>query len=224
MLKGVFYKEYIKTRRTLLWMLLVLIGATFALFLFVNHEIEVKQVSFFWFQQMVSNNLFFVWMLPVFPLMAAIFGVVQFLPETIGRRFRLSLFMPENELVISFSMLGFGLLALTLLFTLQFVVFAVLFSGIITLIWLLAAAKVFVCFWLFSFATYLLIVLIFIAQKTTYRMVLAVTALVQSSILFIKPQLNIFDCLIPYAAILVMLLFFSTSFFIHHYKTGSYEL
>ena len=160
-------KEYIKTRRTLLWMLLVLIGATFALFLFVNHEIEVKQVSFFWFQQMVSNNLFFVWMLPVFPLMAAIFGVVQFLPETIGRRFRLSLFMPENELVISFSMLGFGLLALTLLFTLQFVVFAVLFSGIITLIWLLAAAKVFVCFWLFSFATYLLIVLIFIAQKTT---------------------------------------------------------
>lgn len=119
MLKAVLYKEWFKTRKVVLAILIVFVCFTGYDFLALGKNAELRGWGFLW-KFVVGKNSVMIENLRMLPLIAGIvLGMVQFLPEMSRKRIKLTLHLPCPEWQSVAAMQGYGIAVLLALFALQ---------------------------------------------------------------------------------------------------------
>lgn len=126
MLKSIVYKEWIKTK----WFLLILniLGmlAVGNIFLRVQHNITFNEAHKYWYLILFQNQIYFK-SLKFIPLaIGLLIALVQYIPEIMDKRIKLSFHLPVNENKVLLMMLSYGVFVLLLSFLLMFGVFLAL--------------------------------------------------------------------------------------------------
>ena len=123
--KALSYKEWIKTRKVTGILFVVSLAVLAYSFIEVMHAIRLENANQVWY-----GFLFLDYGLPTvtyyFPLIAGLaLALVQFVPEMVNKRLKLTLHLPADEFAIVASMLLYGYLVLLGLFVLSIIVYAV---------------------------------------------------------------------------------------------------
>lgn len=117
MLKALFYKEWIKTRRVIY--LLALLSIALIAYTFIHNEqmIRVGGALQTWANIVLKAMPILPQVVDWFPLLAGtLLALVQFVPEMTDKRLKLTLHLPLPEGQIVRSMMLYGSLILTLMF------------------------------------------------------------------------------------------------------------
>lgn len=122
-----YYKEWIKTRWFYLVAALTLLGFSAYNLLNLSRVIEIKGAEHLW-EVAITRDAIFIQNITYLPLLIAVAAAItQFVPEMIQKRLKLTMHLPVSYVSSMFSMLMYGLGALTLLFTVNL---AVLYAGV----------------------------------------------------------------------------------------------
>ena len=114
MLSTVFYKEWIKMRYFFLGLLCLNIGVCLKIWVDIRRQLQAEHSEMIWYQVIHIKSLFYS-DIRYIPLLSGIcLAVVQFVPEIIQKRLRLSLHLPvDRERLLSiFLAFGLGLYAI----------------------------------------------------------------------------------------------------------------
>lgn len=119
--KAIFYKEWLKTRRVLLVLLLVAVLLVIYTFIHTNYFFRTNGAMQAW-DLVIQKDAsilpaFLKW---YFPLAALALSIVQYSNEIVDKRFKLTLHLPLPENTILSSMLGFGVIAITAAYALLY--------------------------------------------------------------------------------------------------------
>ncbi len=122
MIRALFFKEWIKSR----WALLVISGVFTLLlgyiFLSVSRDIRVTGYGEVW-EMIVQKGTTHIDLLQFFPLLAGIgLALMQYIPEIINKRLKLTLHLPLPEYQTMMAMLLFGIIYLSALFMIVYIV------------------------------------------------------------------------------------------------------
>ena len=129
--KALGYKEWIKTRRIIGVLVALTLGVLAYSFIEINHNIRLNDAVNEWYMYLFMDTS-----LPsvtqVLPLLSGVvLALVQFVPEMVNKRLKLTLHLPADEEAIVASMLGYGYLVLILLFSLTVCVYVIGLSYIL---------------------------------------------------------------------------------------------
>ena len=114
MKKAIFFKEWIKTRWYLLAALVVFVSYTLYLILRVGNAIEFKGAAHLW-AILLTRDVIFIEPIQYVPMIfGLLLGVVQFVPEVVQKRLKLTLHLPFPQSGMVLYMMLFGLGALTI--------------------------------------------------------------------------------------------------------------
>jgi hypothetical protein len=124
-----FFKEWIKSRWALLIIFVVFAGVVTYSFISVSTTLRLVGASQVW-EGIVQKGITCFDYVKFLPLLAGVLlAVVQYAPEVINKRFKLTLHLPLPEYRIMLTMLLFGVLGLAVIFLLAYFVIAVGLSG-----------------------------------------------------------------------------------------------
>ena len=110
--KALSYKEWVKTRKFVFVVLLLLAAVTVYAYIDVTYSIRVNEAENVWygfiFQGMSVSGL----MMYLMPLSGIAMAIVQFVPEMTNKRLKLTLHLPagETRLVSAMLLFGYGVL------------------------------------------------------------------------------------------------------------------
>lgn len=122
MTKAIFYKEWIKTRWYFLLMAAVSISFTAYALLRINRVVTFKGADHLWAILLTRDNTF-IDRLSYLPLLGGIaLAIVQYVPEMVQKRLKLTLHLPYPQQKMITGMLAAGLAELLLLFALQYII------------------------------------------------------------------------------------------------------
>lgn len=106
--KALSYKEWVKTRKFVFVVLLLLAAVTVYAYIDVTYSIRVNEAVNVWygfiFQGMAVSGL----MMYLMPLSGIAMAIVQFVPEMTNKRLKLTLHLPASETRLVSAMLLFG--------------------------------------------------------------------------------------------------------------------
>ena len=115
MYKSLFEKEWMKLRWVLLAYLVIGIAALFSIASDLQYGIKMHGAVKYWSNVITYHTNYFS-ILKYLPIFAAIsLALIQFVPESINKRYRLSFHLPINEQKLLLFMLFFGTVCLTLI-------------------------------------------------------------------------------------------------------------
>ncbi|NDV68499.1 hypothetical protein [Dysgonomonas sp. 25] len=128
MLNALFYKEWIKTRRIIFLLGVVLASLLIYTFIHTGQLFRVGGAVQVWVNIITKDFPLLPEFVRWFPLMAGLLlGLVQFIPEMTDKRLKLTLHLPLPETKILSSMLLYGML---ILLAVLVVFYAVLYIGL----------------------------------------------------------------------------------------------
>lgn len=122
MIKAIFYKEWIKIRRFYPVCAVIVLGFTLFSVFRVDRVADFRGVEHIW-EVLLEKDSVLIEMLQYFPLLCGILlAIVQFVPEMIQKRLKLTLHLPfpQNRMIL--LMLLAGAVALLLLFSIQIII------------------------------------------------------------------------------------------------------
>lgn len=126
MIESIYYKEWYKSRWTLLLILLAFTGVILYSFISISQNLRVQGINNVW-DLIVQKGIYYFSTIKYLPLLAGIIlAISQYTPEMINKRLKLTLHLPMHESKIMMSMLSYGIINLILIFTL---VYAVIYWG-----------------------------------------------------------------------------------------------
>lgn len=127
MIQSIFYKEWLKTRRSLCISMIVFAVIVFYVFVTVQQMFRINGATAVWTEIIMKdiNVLSYLKWIPVFT--SVFFAISQFLPEINSKRLKLTLHLPMSENSIMFSLLSFGSIALLAIYS---IVLLVLYLGL----------------------------------------------------------------------------------------------
>jgi len=127
MFKALLYKEWIKTRRIVFLLSIILFALITYTFINTGQIFRVGGAVQTWTNIILKDMPILPEILKWFPLLTGILiGLVQFIPEMTDKRFKLTLHLPMSESKILSSMLAYGIICIVALFIL---LYASLFIG-----------------------------------------------------------------------------------------------
>lgn len=128
--KALSYKEWIKTRKVIGVLFILTLAVIAYSFIEVTHAIRLDDANNVWygFLFMDSNLPSVTYQIPL--LAGLSLALVQFVPEMVNKRLKLTLHLPAGESAIVSAMLAFGYLILLGLFAVILLIFAIGFSVI----------------------------------------------------------------------------------------------
>jgi len=119
MKKSILYKEWLKTDRIVLFILLVFIGFTGYDFIALSKNASIRGWSFLWTFAVLKNSVM-IENLRLLPMLAGIvLAVAQFLPETYRKRIKLTLHLPYPQWKTILVMQFYGIVVLLAIYLLQ---------------------------------------------------------------------------------------------------------
>ena len=127
--KAIFYKEWLKTRYYFLAASVVFICYTLYLIIRLNNVVELKGADHLW-AILLTRDTIFLEPLQYVPLITGfLMGLVQFIPEVIQKRLKLTLHLPYPREKMLLMMTLSGICQLLPLFLVQLMVFNGFFYG-----------------------------------------------------------------------------------------------
>jgi hypothetical protein len=216
-----FFKEWIKSRWALLVTLLVFAGIIAYTFIYMSTELRVLGAGMVWESIIQKGTTHFDYLKYLFLLSGIVLAVVQYAPEMINKRLKLTLHLPLPEYRIVLSMLLFGALSLALLFLLAYGAVSVgvnrYYPAEIAQ-WNLAA----ILPWLWGgLAAYLLTAWISIEPVWRQRLFNTVIALCLLKIFYFDELPGAYTPLLPYLIIFCILSMAFTFYSIIRFKEGA---
>lgn len=128
MSKALFYKEWIKTRRVILLLGIILLALIIYSFINTGQMFRIGGAVQTWTNIILKDMPFLPEVIKWFPLLAGLLlGLVQFIPEMTDKRLKLTLHLPLPEGKILSSMLIYGIISLLILYLLFYLI---LFFGL----------------------------------------------------------------------------------------------
>lgn len=122
MFSAIFYKEWIKTRRTVGLMLLLLVTLLVYAFVQMGQTLRLSGAVQAWSAVLLKDMSLVPAVTKWFPLLAGVLlGVAQFIPEMTDKRLKLTLHLPLRESKIVFVTLLYGIAVLSAAFLLMYV-------------------------------------------------------------------------------------------------------
>lgn len=210
MIQGLLLKEWIKTRWTILVLTLVGLGATIYALLTMQRVINLRGVEHLWII-LLSKDVLFVEAIKLIPLLSGlVLAVVQFAPEMIQKRLKLTLHLPVAENTIATTMLTYGLGVLLVLSGLEALILTVYLSSVLAPE-LVEHIMVSVLPWLMAgLAAYGLTSLIVLEPTWRRRILYGVMSYGVLSLYFISSTPRFYeDALLPMALVTLLLCYFS---------------
>lgn len=129
--KALSYKEWVKTRKFVFVVLLLLAAVTVYAYIDVTYSIRVNEAVNVWygfiFQGMSVSGL----MMYLMPLSGIAMAIVQFVPEMTNKRLKLTLHLPASETRLVSAMLLFGYGVLLVLYLAGMVLLSLLVGRIL---------------------------------------------------------------------------------------------
>ncbi len=120
MIQSIYYKEWYKSRWTLLIILLAFTGVILYSFINISQNLRVQGINNVW-DLIVQKGIYYFTPIKYLPLLAGVLlAISQYTPEMINKRLKLTLHLPLHESKIMMSMLFYGILNLILLFTMVY--------------------------------------------------------------------------------------------------------
>ena len=113
--RALSYKEWMKTRRLIGVMLLLMAAAVGYTYIDLTHEIRLNEAVNVWYGCLFQGTSVAPWMMYLLPLAGIALGVVQYVPEMTQKRLKLTLHLPAGETQIMASMLWYGFSVVLLL-------------------------------------------------------------------------------------------------------------
>lgn len=114
---SLFYKEWIKSRWFVFSFLLLLIAILAYSWINLNQLFRIEGAVSVWANVVLKDSPLTPAIVMYFPLLSGILlGLIQYIPEMIGKRLKLTLHLPLPEVSIVVSMLTYGLIVLLGLF------------------------------------------------------------------------------------------------------------
>ncbi|MDR3133939.1 MAG: hypothetical protein LBU42_07980 [Prevotellaceae bacterium] len=117
---SLFFKEWIKSRWALLVTLLAFAGIIAYTFIYMSTELRVLGAGTVWESIIQKGVTHFDYLKYLCLLAGVLLAVVQYAPEMVNKRLKLTLHLPLPEYRIVLSMLLFGILSLAALFLLVY--------------------------------------------------------------------------------------------------------
>lgn len=122
-MKAIIYKEWIKIRMAFFTLLLIGIIVLTIVFLKVRHDVLFVDAVNFWYSFLIRGVPYYT-LLKYLPVVSGLgIAVVQYFPETVDKRIKLTFHLPVDENKILISMHAFGAACLLSLFLIFFVIF-----------------------------------------------------------------------------------------------------
>ncbi|PID91787.1 MAG: hypothetical protein CSA96_06830 [Bacteroidetes bacterium] len=170
MLKSLIYKEWIKTRWFFLLVLVLGMAGCGAVFLKVQHSITFNDAHKYWHFILFQNLLYFNGMKYIPLATGVLIALVQYIPEIVNKRIKLSFHLPLGENRVLLMMLGYGYLLLCICYGLIFALFLLLSSHFFPSEIVRAAVISVTPWFLAGFVAYALAALIVMETLWKYRM------------------------------------------------------
>jgi len=202
--KAIFYKEWVKSRAFLLGLILVLAGATAYTLLSLSKVVQFNGGGAVW-AALIQRDTVLIESLKYLPAVAgALLAVVQFLPEMLQKRIKLTLHLPYPQGKMIFMMYMYGIAVLAIIFALQ----AAVTSAALTK-WvvcelnarIMATAAV---WYLAGFATYIWAAAICLEPTWKIRVVLLVILAALLDIMFLSKVPESYNGFLPWLAIYII--------------------
>ncbi len=115
MFKSLFEKEWIKLRWVLLAYIVIGYAALFTIGSDLQYGIKMHGAVNYW-SNVITYHVYYFNVLKYLPILSAIaLALIQFVPESINKRYRLAFHLPVNEQKLLFFMLIFGVLFLLII-------------------------------------------------------------------------------------------------------------
>ena len=95
--RALSYKEWMKTRRLIGVMLLLMAVAVGYTYIDLTHEIRLNEAVNVWYGCLFQGTSVAPWMMYLLPLAGIALGVVQYVPEMTQKRLKLTLHLPAGE-------------------------------------------------------------------------------------------------------------------------------
>jgi hypothetical protein len=116
MLQSLFFKEWVKSRWALLVTLLVFAGVIAYSFISISTGLRLTGAGMVW-EGIVQKGFTYFDYIKYLPLFAGVLlALVQYAPEVVNKRFKLTLHLPLPEYKTMLAMLAFGVLGLAVIF------------------------------------------------------------------------------------------------------------
>jgi hypothetical protein len=126
MIKALFYKEWIKTKRVILLIGILLAASLVYAFINTGQVFRVNGAVQAWSNIILKNMSVLPDIVQWFPLLAGcLLGVVQFVPEMTNKRLKLTLHLPLPESRILSAMLLYGIVVLLACYLVLYLVLSV---------------------------------------------------------------------------------------------------
>jgi hypothetical protein len=126
MLQALFYKEWIKTRRIILLMAILMIALLVYTFINTGQSFRMGGAVQVWSNVILKDMSLLPSFIQWFPLLAgSLLGWTQFIPEMTDKRLKLTLHLPLPESKILSSMLLYGTIVCLSLFVCMYLILAI---------------------------------------------------------------------------------------------------
>lgn len=222
MFKALFYKEWSKTKRTILLTFIIFAGAVAYAFINTAQLFRVDGATQTWaniiLKDMPLVPSIFSWL----PLLAGLFlGFAQFIPEMVDKRLKLTLHLPLPENKILSSMLIYGVIMLIGLFVLTYAGLLIGFSFyypcevIFKMIWQTIPP------FMAGIAAYLLVGWICLEPVWKQRILNAIIAISTLALFSIGAISGAYISLMPYLIIVVIICFILPFYSTARFKDGA---
>lgn len=116
MIKAIIYKEWIKTRYFVAFIVLLGLAIHIYSFMTINHTFRMTGRIPLW-DLIINRSHFLFPTLKYFPIFAGILiGITQMVPEMIDKRLKLTMHLPLKENVMTAYLVSYGVMLLTTIF------------------------------------------------------------------------------------------------------------
>lgn len=201
MTRMILYKEWLKTRWILLGILVVTAAITSYCLLNLGKVAEIRGNDIIWITLLTKDTVL-TDILQYLPMIAGIvLGVSQFLPEISRKRLKLTLHLPFPQWKMIALMVLYGLMALTLTFTLQAVALSVVFRRWVAAELVTRIILTMLPWYLAGWAAYLWTTAICLEPAWKLRTVLAIIGAGLLRLLFLTPVPEAYNCFLPALAV-----------------------
>ncbi len=120
MYQSIFYKEWVKTSKIIILLILVLTAAITYLFIDILHQLRLSGAVAY-VESIIQKDIELLPLMKYLPVLAGmLLAIGQYVPEMQNKRFKLTLHLPLSERAIISAMLWYGILVLSGIFLLSF--------------------------------------------------------------------------------------------------------
>lgn len=214
------YKEWIKTRWYLLLAMIVTLGFTGYVLLRINRVIDLMGADHLW-QVMLDRDVIFIDSQMYIPFIIGLaLAVVQYVPEMMQSRLKLTLHLPHNQFAIIGMMLLYGVMALFICFAVNFALMLVYLTNVMAVELVRHVLLSAVTWYVAGFAAYLLTAWVCLEPTWKRRILNIVISVCILSLFFLSSVPEAYNgfilVLVGYTVLSVLLPMLS----VHRFKTG----